>query len=182
MRRWLPSSRSVLFGGVRECPRLVDPVAHRSRMRAGDREVGRARIERVQAVASASTAGAAAVRTSQLARMRSGAVRLLARECRVPAPARGVLHLVVLATGVVDAVGEREPDLGEPGMVPACLEQRQRREREPLLLVAGTSGVSPDARVCRQRAGERDAGGVAVTLGTFGGLVAKRRRGGRPGR
>ncbi len=140
-------------------PRLVDPVAHREQERAAEVDVP-ARVERLAALQRLVDGTRAELEPERLHRVR--AVRH-AGERLVVARLLGRLHHL-LVPAAVDAAREREPDLGETGMIESRLEQGDRRQCEPLFLVERALG-SPVGHVRRECEGERRAGGVSPRLG-----------------
>src|SRR5687767_8499666 len=75
------------------------------------------------------------------------------------------LHDLLVAAGVVvDAVGERVPDIGETGMILSRLEQRQCDAAELLRFVDGAL-ADPEPHLCRERARECGTSRVPVGIG-----------------
>jgi hypothetical protein len=86
----------------------------------------------------------------------------------------GRLHHLLVAAAV-DAAREREPDLGEAGVIESRLEQRDRGQGEPLLLVEGALR-GPVGHVRRECEGEGGARGVLPRLGASCDLAEQPRR------
>ena len=77
----------------------------------------------------------------------------------------GRLHDLLVAAGVVvDAVGERVPDVGKPGMIVSRLQEWQCGETK-FLGFDGSAFAGPEPHLCRKRARVRSAGCIRIGIG-----------------